>query len=180
MSHVTHMNESCYSYEWVMSHIGICWSWWNWWTQVILCATHIHQRYHILGKSTLQLSATHCNTLQHTATHCNTRNTHSSAMSHFGKEHTATQTPQHAATNHNNDKIWIQLSPTTTPKILKRWSSEKIWTFSDFLEQRACCSTDRTVKSKRWSHFIQKFSKVSAVVILYRASLQRRLSRISI
>jgi len=47
MSHVTPLNESLYTSQWIMSHFSAL---------------------------TLQRTATHCNTLQHTATHCNATN----------------------------------------------------------------------------------------------------------
>ena len=81
MSHVTHMNGSCHTYEWVMSHI--------WMGHV----THMHESCHTYSWhtcNTLQHTATRCNTLQHipdthaihcntlqrAATHCNTFLTH--------------------------------------------------------------------------------------------------------
>ena len=51
MSHVTHMNASRHTHEWVMSQVR--------------CESNSF----CCGKDT----ATHCNTLRHTATHCNTQ-----------------------------------------------------------------------------------------------------------
>jgi len=60
MSHVTCLNESCPTYESVMSHSQHrCHGLVIWKTRPTRCIT-------------LQHTATHYNTLQHTATHCNT------------------------------------------------------------------------------------------------------------
>ena len=58
------MNESCHTYQWVMSH--------TWMSHV----AHMNESCHTNGSvtshgNTLQYTATHCNTLQHTATHYN-------------------------------------------------------------------------------------------------------------
>ena len=73
MSHVKNMNESCHTYEGVMSHT----------------TTHYGTLRHTATDcNTLQEIATHCNTWRHTATDCNTL------------QHTATDcnTLQHTAT----------------------------------------------------------------------------------
>jgi len=45
MSHVTHMNESCHTYEWVMSHISMC-DMTHWYvTRCIRCLSYSHMWY---------------------------------------------------------------------------------------------------------------------------------------
>jgi len=62
MSHVTHINESCHTYEWVMSHIWmspnvwhdliicayICTNKYSWTNMVASVSTHLHVRAEIL------------------------------------------------------------------------------------------------------------------------------------
>jgi len=68
MSHVTHMNESCHTYKWVMSHkcmihvSFICHLYVLWYTSMshIIDLCDMTHSYLIL-----QHTATHCNTLQH-------------------------------------------------------------------------------------------------------------------
>jgi len=64
MSHVTHMNESCHAYEWVMSHVRMTHEW--------VMSHQCNAPVHCMHESCLTITATHCNILQHTATHCNT------------------------------------------------------------------------------------------------------------
>jgi len=56
MNHVTHMNESCHTNQWVMSYHG-------------RSKSGITLRHTVTHCNTLQNTATYCNTLQHTATH---------------------------------------------------------------------------------------------------------------
>ena len=64
ISHVTHMNESCHTYEWVTSYI--------WMSHVTnmneSCESGIRRQDTAAHCNTLRHIATHCNTLQHTAT----------------------------------------------------------------------------------------------------------------
>jgi hypothetical protein len=64
VSHATHTNESCHTYKWVMSHI--------WISHVIRVDESWLTSHHEGAKhcNTLQHTATHRNTLQQTATHC--------------------------------------------------------------------------------------------------------------
>jgi len=75
-SHVTNMNESCHTYEWVISQI---------WMNHESCASYAWELRHsrvmwIQCIMDPQYTATHCNTLQHTATHC-------SALQHTATHH---------------------------------------------------------------------------------------------
>jgi len=126
MSHVTHMNESCHTYEWVMScescHV----------TQIMKqiqlsttlpatrlihtcsktatrCNTLQHTATWLIN--TYNMTETHCNTLQHTATwlnytcnmtDCNTLQQHTASCCNT-LQHTATHcsTLQHTTAHHN-------------------------------------------------------------------------------
>ena len=84
-SHVSHMNESCHTYE---SRI----------TCESVMSHHTHRAARmksptITHYNTLQHTATHCNTPQHAATHCNCR-----AARMKSPTITHCNTPQHAAT----------------------------------------------------------------------------------
>ena len=123
VSHVSHMNESCLSYEWVMpqdrmSHIWLppptpfimCHTWQNSSESFIHTATQYNTLQHtVIHRNTLQHTypssksfihtAMRCNTLQtlqHTATHCNIP-----ALPPNHSRHTATHcnTLQHTATH---------------------------------------------------------------------------------
>jgi len=64
MSHVTHVNESCHTSEWVMSHVWIKSCHTSEWVPSHVWISHVTLRLP-------QYPATHCNTQQHTTTHCN-------------------------------------------------------------------------------------------------------------
>ena len=87
-----HTNESCHTYKWVMSHI---------WMSHVIRVDESWLTSHHKGAKHCNIPATHCNTLQHTAAHCNTL---AHTATHCNKlRHTATHcdTLQHNATHCN-------------------------------------------------------------------------------
>jgi len=79
MSYVTHVNDSCHTYEWVLSrmrmshvtHIRESCHTYEWVLLQVPRPLHFCSRYKS-WMSHPNMNESHCNTLQHTATRCNT------------------------------------------------------------------------------------------------------------
>ena len=102
MSHVTHMNESCHTYECAMSHVHEA-------ETYVLSTTggwHSTRRNTRLRtlQHALQHTATHCNTLQHTATHCNRHGTKRWRTRRISSMFTLQHLLQHTTTHCNTSR----------------------------------------------------------------------------